>query len=117
LSYLAGIFGITTITWKPIWYLYAAIPIFIASIAFTLLFQRTVRWVQKRLYPYEELEVPLQPRNFTMLGQELPDSVNAANGHQRAKTARHIAQMTPGRSNSRARSRSRMRSEKYDDDQ
>lgn len=116
LSYLAGIFGITTITWKPIWYLYAAIPIFIASIAFTLLFQRTVKWVQKRLYPYEELEIPLQPRNFTMLGEELPDSVNAANAHPRPKTARHATQRTTGRSNSRATSRSRMRSEKYDDD-
>lgn len=58
----------TTVTWPPILYLYAAIPIAILSVAFTLLFPWVVHQVQKRLYPIEELQIHLQPKNFTMLG-------------------------------------------------
>jgi len=43
ISFLASVFGITTITWQPVAYLYAAIPIFIVSAIFTVLFPIIVR--------------------------------------------------------------------------
>lgn len=115
ISYLASVFGITTITWKPIWYLWAAIPVVIVSILFTLLFPWSVRQVQKRLYPVEELRIRLQPRSFTMLGDELPENVNIAGGTRQGKV-KHKAQRPSGLDGARSRSRSRLRTEKFDDD-
>lgn len=115
LSYLASVFGITTITWPPIWYLWAAIPILLVSIAFTLLFPWSVRRVQKIFYPFEELRVHLQPRNFTMLGNELPDNVDVP-GSNRPGRVKAKAQRPTGMDGTRSRSRSRMRNEKLEED-
>ncbi|KAK5115375.1 hypothetical protein LTR85_009835 [Meristemomyces frigidus] len=115
ISYLASVFGITTITWKAIWYLWAAIPVVIVSILFTLLFPWSVRRVQKWLYPIEELRIHLQPRNFTMLGDELPENVNIPGGNRQGKV-KHKAQRTSGMDGARSKSRSRFRGEKSDDD-
>ena len=112
ISYLASLFGITTVSWPVIWYLWAAIPIVIASIAFTLVWPWSVRKVQRWLYPIESLRIQLQPRNFTMLGDELPASVDIPGGNRDGKVkrkARRLAGMDGTRSRSRVR-------EKFDDD-
>lgn len=109
ISYLASVFGITTITWRPIWYLYAAIPIFIVSATFTAIFPWAVRRIQRALYPMEQFRIPLRPREFTMLGDELPDSADIAGG-ARATKAKHKAQRPAGVEGAgKARSRSRVR--------
>lgn len=113
LSYLASIWGITTITWPAIWYLWAAIPVFIASCAFNVVFPWTVRQVQKLLYPVEELKIHLKPSSFTMLGDELPDNVDVPGGNRQGRV-KHKAQRPAGGDDARARSRSRLRGEKDD---
>ncbi|KAK4569674.1 hypothetical protein LTR86_003439 [Recurvomyces mirabilis] len=113
LSYMASVFGITTITWPPIWYLYAAIPVAIASAAFTFVFPWSVRQVQKRLYPIESLRIQLQPRNFTMLGDELPASVDVPGS--KAGKVKGKAHRPSGADGMRERSRSRPR-EKHEDE-
>ncbi|KAK5115096.1 hypothetical protein LTR62_001793 [Meristemomyces frigidus] len=112
LSYLAGVFGITTITWRPIWYLYAAIPVAVASATFTFLFPWVVRQVQKRLYPVESLRIHLQRRNFTMLGDELPSNVNVPGS--RAAKVKGKAHRPAGLDGTRPRSGTRVQ-EKYDE--
>ena len=79
-SFLASLFGMTTISWPAIWYLYIAIPVLVVSACFTAIFPWSVQRVQRLLYPVESLRMPLQPRSFTLLGDELPDSANAPGG-------------------------------------
>ena len=113
ISYLASLFGMTTVTWPVIWYLYAAIPLVVASAAFTLLFPWSIRQVQKRLYPVESLRIKLQPRNFTMLGDELPASVDVPGSKAgKVKSKAHRPSNADGL---RERSRSRPR-EKFEDE-
>ncbi|CAK4034725.1 hypothetical protein DOTSEDRAFT_68318 [Lecanosticta acicola] len=75
-SFLASLFGITTVTWPPIWYLYIAIPVFVVSAAFTAIFPWARKRIQKGLSPIETRRLRLEPNQFTMLGNELPDNVN-----------------------------------------
>lgn len=77
ISYLASLFGMTTVTWPAIWYLWAAIPVFVVSAAFNAIFPWAKRRVQAALYPLEERRLRLRPNQFTMLGDELPENVNA----------------------------------------
>ncbi|KAK3071619.1 hypothetical protein LTR53_008297 [Teratosphaeriaceae sp. CCFEE 6253] len=112
ISYLASLFGITTVTWPVKWYLWAAIPLVIASIAFTLIFPWSVRQLQRRLYPIESLRIPLQPRNFTMLGDELPANVDIPGANRESKVKRK-ASRPAGMDGTQSRSRVR---EKFDDD-
>ena len=113
-SFVASVFGMTTVTWPVIWYLYVSIPVLIVSVFFTIYFSKGVRRVQKLLYPEEELRIRLQPRSFTMLGDDLPDSANVpgASGKVKRKATRPAGVDDGPRT--RARSRSRMR-EKDDD--
>ncbi|KAK5130579.1 hypothetical protein LTR08_001898 [Meristemomyces frigidus] len=116
-SFLASLFGITTVTWPPIWYLYLAIPIMVASIAFTLVFPWSVHRVQRWLYPVEAQRVELQRESFTMLGNELPDSVDVPGGNRVSKVkgrSLRVAGMDGMRE--KERERSRLRSEKSSDD-
>ncbi|WPG97780.1 Hypothetical protein R9X50_00056100 [Acrodontium crateriforme] len=113
-SFMASVFGITTITWPPIWYLYAALPVLVVSAIFTFAFPWSVRQFQKLLYPIEELRIHLQPRNFTMLGDELPDSVDVQGGNRQGKGKRK-AQRPAAMDGARARSGSKYRSEKDDE--
>ncbi|KAK5705283.1 hypothetical protein LTR97_002401 [Elasticomyces elasticus] len=112
ISYLASLFGMTTVTWPTEWYLWAAIPISILSVAFALLFPWTVQQIQRRLYPVESLRIQLQPRNFTMLGDELPANVDVPGGNRDGKVKRK-ASRPAGMDGTRSRSRVR---EKFDDD-
>ncbi|EMC94425.1 hypothetical protein BAUCODRAFT_547777 [Baudoinia panamericana UAMH 10762] len=116
LSYLASIWGITTITWPPIWYLYAAIPVLIVSIIFTASFPFIVRRIQKVFYPIEEYRIQLQPRNFTMLGEELPANVDIPGGGGRQGRVKHKAPRMAAHESARSRSKSRIRPEKVDDE-
>ncbi|RMY28852.1 hypothetical protein D0865_15660 [Hortaea werneckii] len=114
-SYLASLFGITTITWPAIWYLWAAIPIVATSIVFALLFPWSLRWIQKRLYPVDAIRLRLQPQSFTMLGDELPDSVDVP-GSTRHGKIRRASQRFAGVNEGKGRSRSRRRSkEKFEE--
>ena len=96
-------------TWKPIYYLYAAIPVLIVSAIFTVTLPLAISRIQKALYPLESLRFHLQPRNFTMLGDELPTSVDVPGSN---KTRAKAKAQRPGGLD---RSRSRIR-EKFDGD-
>lgn len=116
-SFIASLFGMTTITWPAIWYVYVAIPVLIVSAAFTAIFPWSVRRVQKMLYPVESVHLRLDPRSFTMLGDELPDSANipgsvGSGARHRRKSFRAAGMDDTSRN--RARSRSRMQAEKDD---
>jgi len=111
LSYLASIWGFTTITWPAIWYLWVAIPVLVVSVAGTFVFPVAVSRVQKALYPIEDVRVHLKPSNFTMLGNELPDSVDVAGGIRPGKV-KGKAQRLTGLDGARARSWDRVRAEK-----
>lgn len=76
LSYLASIWGITTFTASPKEYLWAAIPVFLASAIFIAVFQPTVRRIEKIRYPEEKRRLDMQPQMYTMLGADLPDAMN-----------------------------------------
>jgi hypothetical protein len=105
-SYLASVFGMTTVTWPVKWYLWAAIPLVIASAIFTATLPWAIRHTQKRLYPIESLRIQLQPSNFTMLGDELPASANIP-GSQKSGRVKPKAQRPSGPDGGRSRSRPR----------
>jgi Mg2+ and Co2+ transporter CorA len=112
-SFLASLFGMTTINWPAIWYLYAAIPILAVSIAFVLLFPWSMRQIQKIMYPEEMRRIRLVPGEFTMLGDQLPDSADVPG--KSATRGRRKSLRPSGMDNeakTRARSKSRMQSEK-----
>ena len=109
LSYLASIWGITEITWRPIWYLWTAIPFFVASVLFLIISPWAMQKIQKYRYPIEAHRINLQPNQFTMLGDELPDSVNVPNSSKGSKPKHKSLRATD---DTRARSRSRPASEK-----
>lgn len=71
-----SVFGITTMNAPAIIYLYIAIPLLFLSLAFTLVFPWAVRRFQKHYYAFERKHIRLPRRNFTMLGDELPDSAD-----------------------------------------
>ncbi|KXT00707.1 hypothetical protein AC578_8232 [Pseudocercospora eumusae] len=117
MSFLTSLFGITTITWPVIWYVYAAIPIFIISTAFTVIFPWARKRVRIALNPIEERRPEPRPNQFALLGEEYSGNVNAPNrintpgGNNRQGRFKHQAKPRP-RSQSRKRSRSRFGSEK-----
>ncbi|SMQ49776.1 unnamed protein product [Zymoseptoria tritici ST99CH_3D7] len=114
-SFLASLFGITTITWPASYYLWAVIPVFLVSVAFTTIFPWAKRRMNQILYPNEDRRLRLRPDQFTMLGNELPDNVNAGNlvGQGRIRTGGSRSRsLSRRRSLGLSRSRSRMRGEK-----
>ena len=116
ISFLASLFGISTVTWPPIWYLYAAIPVFFASVIFTLVFPWTMHRVQDWLYPLEAHRVELERGNFTMLGSELPDSVDVPGGNRAGKVKGKAQRVMGMDGRDQERSRSRWRGEKGSDE-
>lgn len=75
-SFLASVFGIQNIDWEPRWYFWSAMPIFIASCVFVIIFPFSVRRYQKKRYGIESTRVLLRQHDFTMLGSDLPESVD-----------------------------------------
>ena len=117
ISFIASLFGMTTITWPAIWYVYVAVPVLVICAIFVVLFPWSVNKVQKILYPVEARRIHLEPRNFTMLGDELPGSADipgslrsTAGGKRRSRKLSGINEM----SKTRERSQSRLRGEKDD---
>lgn len=76
-SYLASIFGITSINWSVLLYVYIAIPLFVVSCFFVVATPFVVQWWQRRLYPLQKEHVVLGRADFSLLGQSLPDSADA----------------------------------------
>ncbi|EME87624.1 uncharacterized protein MYCFIDRAFT_75470 [Pseudocercospora fijiensis CIRAD86] len=118
ISFLSSLFGMSTVTWPVIWYVYAAIPIFVTSVAFAVIFP----WARKRvliaLDPIEERRLMLQPNQFTLLGEDYPGNVNAPEntntpgGSNRQGRFKHQAKgvsRSQSRPPSRPRKRSRLR--------
>ncbi|OQO06875.1 hypothetical protein B0A48_07441 [Cryoendolithus antarcticus] len=117
ISFLASVFGITTITWPAIYYLYVALPILVLSCIFVFVYPITVRRYQKARYGLESTKITLRPRDFTMLGKELPDGVDlpgeSRTSRLKNRAQRHsVGEKAAPRSRSRARSQSRLRGEK-----
>lgn len=123
ISFLASLFGMTTVTWPPIWYLWAVSPIFFVSIFFTIALPSLLRRYQQAIYPLQKEHVHLNSSNFTLLGDQLPDSADVPsnirykNGGQRQKQGgsrepTHIEDSggEGGRSRSRGGKRVRSRS-------
>lgn len=96
IQFLGTLFGMTNVTWPAIWFLYAAIPIFVVSMTFTAIYPWARRRAQLVFWPVEERRLCLRPSHFTMLGNVLPDNVN---GSGEGRIGRQP--------NSRSRSRSR----------
>jgi hypothetical protein len=118
LSFVASLFGITTVTWPVIWYVYVAVPCLVVSILLILAFKYGLKAIQEVRYPIENRQIHLEPENFTMLGEELPGSADipgsakaASGGRRRSRRQSDIN----GASRSRARSQSKLRGEKDDD--
>jgi len=71
-----SVFGISTMTTPPIVYVYIAVPLLILSLAFTAVFPWALRRFQAYYYAFESRHPRLPRQNFTMLGDELPDSAD-----------------------------------------
>ncbi|KAL1304641.1 hypothetical protein AAFC00_003605 [Neodothiora populina] len=110
ISFLASIFGITTLTVPAIVYLWIAIPLLVVSLIGILL----VPWVMNRFhriyYPLEEINLQLPRQSFTMLGEELPDSADnpsdvlaETRGRDLSRIRDAASDMSPPRSSSRPR--------------
>lgn len=115
ISYVASVFGITTVTWPAIWYLWVAIPVLIVSAAFTQIFPWSVRQIQKARFPIDAVRVRLRAKDFTMLGDQLPNSADAPGSANLGGKVRRRSQRRAGMDDQtklRARSRSRALSEK-----
>ena len=116
-SIVASLFGMTTVNWPATWYVYVAIPTLVVCVLFILLFPWGTKEVQKIRYPVETRRIHLQPWSFTMLGDELPDSANVPGSAKSITGGRRRSRRPAGMdetSRTRARSQSRLRSEKDD---
>ncbi|KAK3708008.1 hypothetical protein LTR37_011701 [Vermiconidia calcicola] len=110
-SFLASLFGMTTVKWPAIWYLYVALPVLVISAAFTAGFSFGVKQIQRLLYPAHFRRVPLYPRSFTMLGDELPGSADLPG---KSVTRGRRKSLRPAGMDEGSRARSRLRMEKDD---
>ena len=63
-------------TTPPIIYVYIAVPLLVLSLAFTAIFPWALRLFQAYYYAFESKHPRLPRQNFTMLGDELPDSAD-----------------------------------------
>lgn len=84
-SFLASVFGMSTLDWPAIWYIWIAVPVFFTSVFLTAIFPLAANLLQKRLYPMEKRHIELYPNEFTMLGDELPDGVDIPSRQGRSK--------------------------------
>ena len=113
-SYLASVWGITTITLSPLLYVYVAIPVFLVSAVFTVLFTWAVQRISKLVYRERKERPDIQPNEFTMLGEEIPNSA-APSDLSKSKTRgrfegeKQVLQPAGARNGARNRSRSRSR--------
>lgn len=115
-SFLASVFGIQNINWPPRWYLYSALPIFVTSCIFVTIFPFAVRRYQKTRYGIESTRILLHQHDFTMMGSDLPESVDVPGsnrlGRMKDRAQRESVGEEVGVSQPNTRSRSRARSSK-----
>jgi hypothetical protein len=116
ISYLAAIWGITTISLTPLQYVYVAIPVLITSIIFTLVFARAVRAFQKVYYKSRKERPDLHKDEFVMLGDQVPNEMHsrglsrAREGDGEKDVLKPPGRRDRGRSGSRVRRRTASRS-------
>lgn len=92
----------TSAEWPTIWYVYVAIPVFIASVVFTALFPLARKRLQKVTAPLGDQELRLDEKDFTMLGDDYPSNVSNGNRQGRFKRqAKGVPGAQPVRSLSR----------------
>ncbi|QIX00673.1 hypothetical protein AMS68_006190 [Peltaster fructicola] len=107
MSFLTGLWGITTNDWETLWFAYAAVTVFAISVAFLLIYPPMKRHWQRVHYRLDLHRIVLKPRDFTMLGAELPDNVDVPSGratHGRRKSQQvGDAEWMKGRSSLRSR--------------
>ncbi|KAI9687351.1 MAG: hypothetical protein M1822_002394 [Bathelium mastoideum] len=114
ISYLASIWGITTITFSPLSYVYVAVPVLLVSIAFIPIFRKGIRRYQKAMYKDRKERPDIQPEEFALLGEEIPNAT-APTDISRSKTRgrfdgeKQVLQPPGTRNRSRSRSRKRSR--------
>ena len=77
----------------------------------------SIKTVQRLRYPLEEQRAPLQPRSFTLLGDELPDNASGPGGVSKSGAGRAKRKGTrmagmDDEERVRARSHARRQSEK-----
>ena len=120
ISFVASLFGMSSVNWPAILYVYVAIPVVIISATFTGFFPWSVRRAQRALYPAEAYRVDLEQRSFTMLGDTLPDGANlpgAANGGGmkfRRKSFRAAGMDNQKRTEARRKSRTNAEKDDFD---
>ncbi|KAF4549974.1 Hypothetical protein D9617_19g102790 [Elsinoe fawcettii] len=73
-SFAASIFGISTIEWPPIWYLYVALPVFLFSLLLVVTLPSYISDNQNSAFPSHRKRIALHPHDFTLIGNEIPDS-------------------------------------------
>ncbi|KAF2717029.1 hypothetical protein K431DRAFT_234009 [Polychaeton citri CBS 116435] len=112
ISYLASLFGITTVSWPVIWYVWAAIPVVVFSLILIIIHPWAVKRWQTVRYPYEERRLTLTKHEFSMLGDELPGAVDVPGGDRSMKARRAHQNAHRDRTAPRPRSQSRRPSEK-----
>ncbi|USW48672.1 Putative Mg2+ transporter protein, CorA-like/Zinc transport protein ZntB [Septoria linicola] len=119
ISFLASLFGMTTISWPAIWYVYLALPVFAVSAIFTAVFPFARKRVQKVAGPMEEKRLQLRPDHFSMLTDDYPNNVNMPSSDRQGRF-KHHAKGVPGtpqvhrqrsRSKSQGRAWSKLRSD------
>lgn len=107
-SFLASLWGITTSQWDILWYAYAAAPVFVLSVAFLLIYPSLKQRWQRGHYHLDQRRTMLMPRDFTMLGADLPDIVDVPGG-RRAGRSRHKSHQIGDAVSDRREDRSRSR--------
>lgn len=116
LSFLASVWGFTNTSLTSLQYVWAAIPVLVISCLAVFVVPWATRRFQTVLYPVEQIRIHLQPRTFTMLGDELPENVDIPGStRRRSKLNRHKAQRPAGMDGARSRSRSRFRRQDMED--
>lgn len=101
ISFLASVWGFTTIQLTPEQYTYAAVPALVVSALFITIYPRFTRWYQKKRFPEKETWLEMYPEEYTMIGQELPSNV----GGLRANNSNKSTKRRPGVNRSRSRRR------------
>ncbi|PNS14863.1 Eukaryotic translation initiation factor 3 subunit I [Sphaceloma murrayae] len=74
ISFAASIFGISTVDWPPIYYLYVALPLFFCSLFLVITLPSYMSDGQNNGFPSHIKRIHLRPQDFTLLGNELPVS-------------------------------------------
>ncbi|PSK33567.1 hypothetical protein B9Z65_7454 [Elsinoe australis] len=76
-SFAASIFGMSSVEWPPIYYLYVALPLFLLSLFLVVTLPSYMSDNLNNGFPSHMKRMRLEPQDFTMLGNELPNTNGA----------------------------------------